>query len=88
MRFSIRDLLISTALIAAGLAGFRLLWTADITHKALPNAVTLAVWFGSGACIGAGILRPLTGHWWLGAVFGSVIQLIFYAFSTPVIPAN
>jgi hypothetical protein len=69
-RFSIKDLLWSTTLIAAGFGVF------VITVRAARGEPNWILWHGSGALAGAGILFPFR-HPWIGAVFGAVLMDVF-----------
>lgn len=69
VRFSIRDLLVATALIAVGMAGLAYIFGGPET-----GPFPIWLWFFSGACIGAGALTPFKRPI-VGAVCGLVIQL-------------
>lgn len=73
-RFSIKDLVLSTALVACGFAA--LVW--PLPRFAFPIAfgiVHLVKWFGSFAMIGAGLIAPFH-EMKLGAGFGAVAALL------------
>jgi hypothetical protein len=81
-RFSLRRLLICTALIAAGIPTFAFYATND--DDLVPpwlNSVPIfyLIWFGSGACIGVGAFglfkRP-----WTGAIVGCLGALAGLAY--------
>ena len=68
-RFSIKNLLVATALIAVGCG---MMWTAIHLPKVyFPDDVArnmsekVFLWFGGGGLIGAGIGTPL-GNWYIG----------------------
>jgi len=78
-RYSLKDLLLSTALVAVGMAMLYVLFT---YRWGVPNAVPLmtTVWIAGGTLIWAGLLLPFR-HPWIGACVGAVIQMaLIYAF--------
>jgi hypothetical protein len=74
VRFSLKGLLTSVALIAIGL-GMVVTAVSDDLQLSLPAGGVL--WITAGAFIGAGIFKPL-GRPWLGVVFGVAAHGIFF----------
>ena len=77
-RFTIKDLLIATALIAIGAGALAFLFRGGEGLFAAglgSEAAVLVLWIGGGACIGAGLLTPFKRPL-VGAVIGMVIQTI------------
>jgi hypothetical protein len=76
-RFSLKDLLITTALCGAGLVSMR---GATRLPKSSPDndvwvSVFALLWFGGSALIGAGLLTPFK-KMWFGAAVGLVAQVV------------
>jgi hypothetical protein len=84
-RFTTKDLLISTALIGLGVIMISTLFKhppepgPPIMRGAFPFFL---LWFGGGAMIGAGVLKPFK-QGWLGASVGFIIQ-VFLLITTDV----
>jgi hypothetical protein len=77
-KFSIKELLLATTLIAVGSGMVSLVFMLTNVPKVgehLEEYAAFTSWFGGGAMIGAGILTPFKRPW-LGAVIGLVVQLI------------
>jgi hypothetical protein len=72
-RFTIRDLLVATALIAVGAGMIVFLFRGREASHQLGDWPTLFFWCGSGAFVGAGIFTPFKRPW-TGAITGFVIQ--------------
>ena len=80
-QFTIRDLLLSTALIAAGIGDFLLLFRLP---EALMNSLGIlpaflflvSIYLSSGALIGAGLFLPF-GKTWTGFAWGILAMLAF-----------
>ena len=85
-RFTIKDLLLATTLIAIGagmlalvLRGNAWLWP----RGGLAVITVFSLWLGGGGCIGAGLLTPFK-HPWIGAALGLLIQgLLLFLSSQP-----
>jgi hypothetical protein len=74
-RFSLKDLLIGTALLAGGICsvcGISRLPTELSLQGYIAAAMLL--WVGGGALIGAGLLTPFKRPW-LGAALGLLVQI-------------
>jgi hypothetical protein len=68
-RFSIKDLLIGTALLAAGI-------TSVCGIARLPShPVVLLLWLGGSALVGAGLFAPFK-RIWLGAAIGLAVAIL------------
>jgi hypothetical protein len=78
-RFTIKDLLITTTLIAIGVGILTFLFRNVVLMEQLfgDNAVVAAIvlWLVSGAMISAGLFVPFR-HPWMGAAIGLVIQAL------------
>jgi hypothetical protein len=75
-RFTIKDLLVATALVAigAGMIGFQYQnGLAIFTWGGM--GVCLFLWCGGGVLIGAGLLKPFK-RTWTGVITGLVIQTL------------
>ena len=72
LRFSLKRLLISTTLIAVGVAGL----TQCIRHPPANDLKLVEWWAGSGAIIGSGILN-IFGKLWVGVLLGGIISVVF-----------
>jgi integral membrane sensor domain MASE1 len=79
-RFGMKDLFVSTTLIAAGL-GYMV--AADGIN--LPDSITVPLWFVSGAAIGAGICHPFRLAW-VGAIIGALAILALAIYVNSVLP--
>jgi hypothetical protein len=81
-RFTVKDLLIATALVAAGAGMIGLLHHGrllpDNVEFASAWATAILLWFGGGALIGAGLFLPFKRPW-TGVVFALVIQTLLMA---------
>lgn len=79
-RFSIKDLLLATTLIALGIGALMTLarTTGDF-HRAFPGTA-FVLFLGGGALIGAGLLAPASRPL-AGAVIGALVQAAFVAFA-------
>jgi hypothetical protein len=79
-RFSLKTLLISTALISVGL-GVIIVTFSSPPPKSFGNvalaAYSLSHWFGGGALIGAGVMLPWNKPW-LGVALSVPIQIILF----------
>ena len=73
-RFGLRDLLISTALIAGGIAALKLVFTGGPWD----TGWWLVPWFGGGALIGAGIGLPF-GRAGRAILVGVAVQFVLLA---------
>lgn len=74
MQFSLKQIFVSTTLIAIGLAS--LLWASQLdihTPKAFWNAAPL--WFGGGMIVGVGALAPFELKR-MGAIIGFLVQIV------------
>jgi hypothetical protein len=71
-RFSIRDMLVSTVLIALGGGGLRILY--DLQPWPGAFLVVLATWSICGGMIGAGVAYPFNA-WRLGCAVGLLLHL-------------
>jgi hypothetical protein len=80
LRFSLKRLLLSTGLIAVGVA-YASYWTVhgDRPHP-LGDACAFVMWIGSGASIGAGVFLPFRKPW-IGAFLGALASLVVLGFS-------
>lgn len=79
-RFSLKRLLLSTFLIAVGVA---YIGNAVVHGDEGPDwgvALPVSLWIGSGACVAAGAFN-LYGRPWLGALIGGVAAAAFLAFA-------
>jgi hypothetical protein len=87
-KFSIRDLLIATALIAVGVGSITYISRPPLGHALLHGSpgnaeltavdkfALMLILFGGGALIGAGLLTPLGDSWpWPGALIGLLIEI-------------
>lgn len=74
-RFSIKDLLVATALIAAGLGGL-----AYLAGYEDWSSWQLALWLATGPVIGCGLLFPFRRPW-LGLALGVVMQSLVFLVS-------
>jgi hypothetical protein len=79
-RFTVKDLLIATTLIAVGAGMLAFLINGGLGTNSVGSAIAWAeaflLWFGGSACIGAGLLSPFKRRW-TGAVLAIVIQMLF-----------
>jgi hypothetical protein len=71
-RFALKDLLLSTTLIALGLACY--VWVQRSQIPLLEHPIILLPLIGSGALVGAGILHPFRVAW-MGALIGALAML-------------
>jgi hypothetical protein len=78
-RFTVKDLLLATTLIAIGAGTLAFLFQngEQIKHS-YGAAIFAGLWFGGGAFIGAGTFLPFKRPW-TGAVIGVVIQFLLSA---------
>ena len=81
-RFTVKDMLVSTALVAVGLVVYLPHWHYAVIRdlRGAPPIgspmICLLLWIASGACIGAGLLYPFK-HWWaVGLIIGGIVQLV------------
>jgi hypothetical protein len=74
-RFSLKDLLIGTALLSAGVVSIVGIWRlpTDISLEAWGEAIAW-LWYGGGALIGAALFTPFKRPW-SGVLVGLVVQL-------------
>jgi hypothetical protein len=75
VRFSVKELLLATTLIAIGIV------TICITTQPRPYLGGLshaALWLFGGGCVGAGLFAPFSKPW-IGAVVGVFVQLVLIA---------
>ena len=75
-RFSIKDLIVSTTLVAAGFAAalspFR--FNFEVDGRAI-WPLLLSLWFGGCMMVGAGAMYPFKRAW-IGALLGFLVALI------------
>jgi hypothetical protein len=76
-RFTIRDLLVATTLIAVGAGMIAFLFRGRDASNELGDWSTLFFWYGGGAFIGAGIFTPFKRPW-TGVITGLVIQTLLF----------
>jgi hypothetical protein len=78
-RFTIKDLLVATTLIAVGAGALAFLFRNDeeIFHRSGMSGVLLW-WLGGGACIGAGVFTPFKRPW-TGVLAAFMIQALIFA---------
>ena len=75
-QFTIRDLLLSTALIAAGIGTFSLASRTALPVTSAANGLWLfLIWFASGPLIFCGLFLPIKKPI-LGAFLGGIIQVV------------
>ena len=85
-RFSLKRLLLSSALIAIGVA---YIGNAVVHGDSGPDWgfwIPVSLWIGSGACVGAGVFN-FYGKPWPGALAGGLVAALFLAWvfvSTPI----
>ena len=85
-RFRVKDLMLSTALIALGLGYICYELSGDMHSEIpLPEFLLLPMWIGSGSSIGAGIAH-LFGKAWAGAVLGGIANLALFVYAVSAIP--
>ena len=80
-RFTVRDLLIATTLVAIGAGALGLMyriWEALAEAGFVTVPILLLLWFGGGAFIGAGLFTPFKRPW-TGVICGLVIQILLFA---------
>jgi hypothetical protein len=78
VRFSVKDLLVSTTLIAVGVGGF-ICGASDTIPGDFP------IWLASGPCVGAGLLYPFRLAT-IGAVIGGFIMFALMWFVMSALP--
>jgi hypothetical protein len=85
-RYSVKDLILSTTLIALGL-GYICFESNRTVHSPIhfPEFLILLLWIGSGISIGAGIAH-LFGKMWLGAALGAISIFAFFAYALSALP--
>ena len=85
-RFTIKDLLIATTLIAIGCGMLAVLYQGTIVPPSGPSSslsdvvialIFLICIFGSGPFIGAGLFTPFK-YPWIGAAVGLVFQFVLF----------
>jgi hypothetical protein len=76
-RFSIKDLLLATTLIAigAGLIYWAYSHPTMSRYSDAPNWPLFLGWMGGGAFIGAGVFTPFKKPW-IGALVGLAVQIL------------
>jgi hypothetical protein len=74
-QFTIRDLMLSTALIAAGFGAYAAALRLEVVDDELALLPFLLLYLSSGPLIGAGVFLPF-GRASLGAVLGSLVCLV------------
>jgi hypothetical protein len=82
-RFKVKDLLIATALIAIGLGMWALLFRSweGLFDEGMGGVLDiLLLWFGGGACIGAGLFTPFKRPWTgvIGAFFAQILVAVIH----------
>lgn len=78
-QFTIRDLLLSTALIALGIGAYRaailMAFNTPLQNQVGFAHLMIAVWLSSGALIGTAIFIPFRRPLY-GAIFGLLVSLV------------
>jgi hypothetical protein len=82
-RFTVKDLLISTSLIAVSFSCFALL--SAISHNDSTAVLALLLWFSSGAFLGAGLVTPFR-HPLVGGLVGFVLAALIWLFIAITVP--
>jgi hypothetical protein len=78
-RFTIKDLLLTTTLIAVGVGMFAFLFQrGDAINRVGAGAAALLLWFGGSAFLGAGVFAPFKRPW-RGAIVAVVLQALVLA---------
>jgi hypothetical protein len=81
-RFTIRDLLFATALIAIGLSMLTFLFRSweGLFEGESGAPAGLLLWFGGGGCIGAGLLTPFKRPWTgvIAAFFAQILVAVIH----------
>jgi hypothetical protein len=78
-RFTVKDLLIVTTLIAIGAGALAFVFqNGEEIKRAYGAAVFAGFWFSGGAFIGAGLFLPFKRPW-TGAIAGVVFQFLLSA---------
>lgn len=82
-RFTIKDLLLATTLIAIGVGMLAQIFSGTspdwikLLGDSIAVAVCILIWLGSGALIGAGLFS-LFKHPWIRAAVGFLFQFVFF----------
>jgi hypothetical protein len=71
-RFTLKDLLVSTSLIAASLSCF---WLISAIKRNDSMALALLLWFSSGSFLGAGLLTPFQRAF-IGGITGFAVAVL------------
>jgi hypothetical protein len=71
LRFSLKDMFVSTTQIAIGMAMLNLI----LPPVRQPSYWTYLLWFGAGAYFGAGLFGPFNKPW-VGVTIGLITQLL------------
>jgi hypothetical protein len=77
-RFTVKDLLIATALVALGAGTLAFLFQIGKPLQLVAPPVFAGLWLCGGACVGAGIFTPFKLPT-MGGVIGFVIQVLILA---------
>jgi hypothetical protein len=84
-RFTVKDLLIATTLIAVGAGMLAFVFqNGEEIKRGYGAGVFAVLWFGGGAFVGAGIFTPFKRPW-MGAIIGVMIQFVLSAGVTIVL---